>query len=600
MRNPVSSVKSIRPFFRNLRIKHKLFLLLLFIMAVCIMLTYTALQYAYSTYDHHLYMRSSQVLNLSSNSIESELRRMEGTTFNIVTDPTLQSSLSVLRHEPSERGYERFQVRDQIVTRLVQFAGSEKYVFSADIIDLSGNVYSAGRVAEWSADMKKVLWDEAVKGEGKARWIYPQTPDPALIAVRLVRSYNSNQSLNLDTLGVLVLRIRLEQIVSDVSRGTDLDNGELLISSDQELIYPVSGEDGEMLKELAAEPVSSAGYEVRQDSSHKVFISQMKSPYTGWMYSSIIPFDSIFERISWMKNLLIVVFSVSLFLLTIVALRVAKGITIPIEELIARMKQVQKGDFSTPALPDPVWNMLSKDEVGQLHRTFRMMVQQINELITENYAKQLTIKETQFKALQAQINPHFLYNTLESINWEAKMAGQTQISRMVESLGFLLRSSISQKESIVTIGQELDIIRHYLTIQQTRFEERLVFSLEVAAHLYTCPIPKLSLQPLVENAINHALEPMVDPCHISIRSVEQSEGVLLIVEDDGPGMSPELLEQVRLGEVHSKGNGIGMSNIRERILLAFGEAYGMQIDSEQGKGTKVTLYLPYERGDADV
>jgi two-component system, sensor histidine kinase YesM len=586
-------------FYRNLRIKHKLFLLLFFIMAICIVLTYGVLQYAYSIYDHQLYQRSSQVLNLSSNSIENELRRVENTTFNIVTDPTIQNKLTIIKNDPSETNYERHQLRDEMVVRLVQFAGAEKYAVSADMIDLSGNIYSAGRVAAWSEDVKKEIWEEAIKGEGKMRWIYPKTPDPSLLAVRLVRSYYSYLSLDLETLGVLVLRVRLNEIVEDVASGTELGSGELLITAGQQPVYPIHEAQGPHIQSVF-DPVSS-GYEIRDDGDHKVFISQMNSGYTGWTYSSIIPFDTIFERIVWMKNLLIIVFSVSLLVMIALAFRVARGITVPMEELISRMKQVQKGDFITPVLPDPTAPAgLPKDEVGQLHRTFRMMIQQIDELIHENYAKQLTIKETQFKALQAQINPHFLYNTLESINWEAKVGGQTRISQMVESLGFLLRSSISQKESIVTVGQELDIMRHYLTIQQTRFEERLVFRLEVPQHVYSCPLPKLTLQPLVENAIHHALEPMVEPCHITIRSMEKDDGVLLIVEDDGPGMIPELLEQVQRGEVRSKGNGIGLSNIRERIVLAFGEPYGLHIESEPEQGTRVIVHIPYERGDSNV
>lgn len=599
MSNPLSAGKAIRSFFRNLRIKHKLFLLLLSVMSVCVVLTYSALQYAYSIYDHQLYLRSSQVLNLSANSIENELRRLEGASFNIVTDPTLQSRLSFLRLNPTISDYERHITRDEIVTRLVQFTGSEKYAISADLFDLSGNIYSAGEAAVWGADLETQIWSKAMDAEGQVVWMVPSSNSPALLAVRLIRSYNSNQSLDLETLGVMVLRVRIGQIVSDVSQGTELGTGELLIASDREVIYPLN-EAAEALSKLAAEPVRGS-YEVRRDGKHKVFISQMNSSYTNWTYSCIIAFDTIFNRIVWMKNMLILLFSACLFLLTIVAMRVARGITVPIEKLIARMKLVQKGDFSTPALPDPAMNsMLSKDEVGQLHRTFRMMVEQINELITENYAKQLIIKETQFKALQSQINPHFLYNTLESINWEAKMGGQVQISRMVESLGFLLRSSISQKESIVTIGYELDIIRHYLTIQETRFEERLVFTQEVAPHLYSCPIPKLSLQPLVENAIHHALEPMVRPCHIHISSEEASDGVYLIVEDDGPGMDTVQLEKVRRGEANTKGNGIGLTNIAERIVLAFGDPYGLRIESEQGAGTRVILHLPYERSGSHV
>ena len=138
----------------------------------------------------------------------------------------------------------------------------------------------------------------------------------------------------------------------------------------------------------------------------------------------------------------------------------------PIERLSARMKRVQLGHFDYSE--DQGEPALSKDEAGQLQRNFRIMVQRIEELINENYVKQLAIKDTKFKALQAQINPHFLYNTLESINWSAKMNGQQQISQMVESLGSLLRSSISLKQPLIPLSEELDMINHYITIQKIR------------------------------------------------------------------------------------------------------------------------------------
>ncbi|MNC64366.1 Sensor histidine kinase YpdA [compost metagenome] len=127
-----------------------------------------------------------------------------------------------------------------------------------------------------------------------------------------------------------------------------------------------------------------------------------------------------------------------------------------------------------------------------------------------------------------------------------------------------------------------------------------MFAQDVPQHFYSCPIPKLTLQPLVENAIHHALEPMVNPCQITIRAREELDHLLVTVEDNGPGMVPEMLERVRRGEVQSKGNGIGLANIRERIVLAFGEGYGLEIESEPQRGTRILVHIPLERNDMHV
>src|SRR5690606_4633677 len=180
-----------------------------------------------------------------------------------------------------------------------------------------------------------------------------------------------------------------------------------------------------------------------------------------------------------------------------------RTITRPIESLNAKMKIVQKGNFDLASVSGD--EQFPMDETGQMHRNFRIMISRINDLINENYRKQLAMKESEYKALQAQINPHFLYNTLESINWQAKIGGQKQISQMVEALAYLMRSSINQKEPLVRLAEEKTFILHYITIQKLRFEERLDFRMDIPEDLESCVVPKLVLQPIVENAIQYAL-----------------------------------------------------------------------------------------------
>lgn len=585
---------AIRQWYGSMRIKHKVFLLLAVMMGFCAAITFGALQYAYSIYDGQIYEKSSQVLNLSATGIENELRKIEQLSFNVATDEEIQNMLRTMNGDPP--GYEALVLRSKIESRLVQYAGYVQNIYSIQLTDMAGNEYTAGMRAPFTPEQRRLIEREAAKEPGSARWIYPGAADASLISARIVRSYAAN--LELDAIGMVIVRVRLDQIVEDVSAGTALKDGELIVASGADIVYPLEGGVG--LPELA-KGAGRGGYELTELDGRPYFLSHFYSANTGWTYYSLIPFGHIFERIAWMKNVLLIFFVVSLLTVLALAVQFSKGITKPIEALIARMKQAQKGDFSLGDLDDAsVVAKLPMDEVGQLHRTFRTMIGRIDELITENYAKQLTIKETEFKALQAQINPHFLYNTLESVNWLAKLNGQPQISSMVEALGFLLRNSMSLKDSLITVGQEIDIVRHYVQIQQYRFAERLDFRLDVPERLHRYCIPKLTLQPLLENAIHHALEPSVDPCRIAIRAVEEAESFLLVVEDDGPGMSPERLELVRAGDASTNGKGIGLSNIGERIALSFGEAYGIQVDSEPGAGTRVAIRLPYETGCSRV
>lgn len=262
------------------------------------------------------------------------------------------------------------------------------------------------------------------------------------------------------------------------------------------------------------------------------------------------------------------------------------------------MKKVQTGDLDYYDVG--METQMSKDEAGQMHENFKKMMNQINFLIGENYKKQLLIKESEFKTLQAQVNPHFLYNTLESINWSAKIAGEKKISQMAESLGFVLRASINMKDMLISLNEEISIVDHYITIQSYRFEERLQFTKNIAdAHLTTL-IPKFIIQPLVENAIRYGLQEMIGVCKIHVSVSETEETVIICVADNGPGIETEYLEKIISGNYQPKGTGIGLRNINERIKLLFGEKYGLKIDSEIGKGTTVSIILPKEEKNSYV
>ncbi|WP_246315122.1 sensor histidine kinase [Paenibacillus foliorum] len=577
-----------------MRIKHRVFALISLIMAVSFLTTYFSIQYAYSIYDEQLYSKSSQLLNLSSSGIENELRKIDKLTFNIVTDAQVQSLLPQINQDTTE--FEKYRIRSFITDRLVQYAGYEKYINSIEVTDLQDGLSQAGQIIRSFPSKRQMILKESALGLGETRWIMPDDDENYVIAAREIRSY---QNLELNRLGTIIVRIKFDKIVEDVVAGTELKNGEIRITSNDRTIFPIYTDTAD---EPTITNVNAAhqGYMIKEFNGKSYFFTEIKSGYLGWTYLSLIPFDKIFMKIILMKNILLVGFIVSLLVVMVLAINFSRSLTRPIEELIGQMRQVQKGDFRLAEAETASWTNVQMDEVGQLQRTFRVMIQQINELITENYSKQLTIKETQFKALQAQINPHFLYNTLESINWMAKANGQPQISKMVESLGFLLRSSISLKETLITVGEEMDIVMNYITIQKFRFEERLIFEMDISDDVKRLLLPKLTLQPLLENSIHYALESMIEPCFIRIWAHREPGRVLLVVEDNGPGMEEELLNQVRRGEARTRGSGIGLKNIEERIIIAFGEGYGLQLDSEQGKGTKVSVIIPDEMGNQHV
>ena len=561
-----------------------MFVLILLGMLMTSLCMFAILKYVFHVYDQEMYVRSSQSLNLSAYGVENELKKMERLSFRIATDPTIQKNLMLVKEKGSN--YDEYKIASNIKERMLELGGLEKYVLSMQLFDIRDQEYGSGIQAIETGFLKK----EQLKREtspmlGGNRWIFPDSTDKALISAREIRSF---ANLEFNRLGMIDIRINLEKLSQDYARGLDA----------QGALFFIMNDSGPLLTTDIPVPVAqirqamrtTRGYEVLQQNGRRYFMTYVPSDYTRWSYVILIPYDTLFQTTLNVQKFVLIIFGLLFAAAVLVSLRFARGITRPIESLNAKMKMVQRGNFQDPAHADDLH--FPMDEAGQLHRNFRIMLQRINDLITENYTKQLAIKESEFKALQAQINPHFLYNTLESINWHARIAGQPQISRMVESLGHLLRNALNHQEPIITLKEEILMMSHYITIQKMRFEERLDYRLDILSAIQECLVPKMILQPLVENAIQYGLERIVGICTISIHAETDEGSIHLLVEDNGPGIDSRTAAAVLEGTIKTRGTGIGLRNIHERIRLIYGEPYGMRIGQRAGGGTKIELWMP--------
>ncbi|WP_197073713.1 histidine kinase [Paenibacillus sp. FSL H7-0357] len=568
-------------------------LLISFLLLLSFLFSLIFLQYVYRIYDRQIYEKSSEVLGMSAVSIESELKELEQLSFAVGSDEQIQDCLRKLLDYPTP--YERLVLHNKIINRLVAFAGAEKYVYSMMLMDANDGVMTAGNREGVSQSLQDQLKQLAVEGGGSNVW-YTQGSKNSLLAVRQIKSYTGS-TFTLDHLGTLVIRIRVERIVAD-STNMASGEGQLIVvdTASNRSIYPA--EPLLTPRELAVEVGRPEPYRTGSYAQGTYFIAKTESSYMDWTYINATPFNEMFKQITILKRMVVIVFACILLLGLLLGYRLARSIARPISKLTEKMRRIEKGDLDN--LEEQSLGLVSRnaqDEVSQLNRTFKMMIRRIRELIDENYAKQLVIRETELKALQAQINPHFLYNTLESINWLAKVNKQEQISEMVEALGYLLRSSIGLKDPLITLEKELSIVRSYVTIQRTRFEERLDFRMDIPADLQDALIPKLTLQPLVENAIRYALEPNIEPCMITISVSRTSNGLDLRVADNGPGMTDQFIRDLQQGRIQTRGEGIGLANIKERVQLVFGGEWGTEIESQPGMGTVIHVLIPYLKGE---
>jgi two-component system sensor histidine kinase YesM len=276
----------------------------------------------------------------------------------------------------------------------------------------------------------------------------------------------------------------------------------------------------------------------------------------------------------------------------VAAWSLSRSIYTPIKKLHDVTATITKNDLQALMTSDNV------DEITELGMSFNIMIGKIKELLDSKIKEQENLKKAELRALQAQINPHFLYNTLDTIIWMAESKKTDQVVKIVSALSNFFRISLSKGMDWITIGEELERIRSYLTIQKMRYRDILDYKIEVEESVSDNTILKLILQPLVENALYHGIKNKRQGGTISVRARRKGkEEVLLEVEDNGIGFTPEKLAQLRAELEDDSGDiklesGFGIGNVNKRIRLYYGKPYGLSIQSEYATGTCVTLVIP--------
>lgn len=309
--------------------------------------------------------------------------------------------------------------------------------------------------------------------------------------------------------------------------------------------------------------------------------------------------DVLLEDIRAMSRLISMLCVSILPIFILMANRLYKEVVYPIYILSEKMHQIEKGEIGIEIASD------RNDEIGYVFGAFNRMSRQIHYLVNCVYKEQLALKSAELKMLQTQINPHFLYNTLEMINWKSRMCGANEVSEMIEALSGIMEVNIDRREDpFLTIGEEMDYLKNYVFLLQKRFGDRIGFVLNAEPGLMDYKIPRLLLQPLVENALTHGIEPLGQGC-VTVEVWEDGEGIRIAIRDNGAGMTSERLvlinqqlqmpDKVCMEDHESKRGHIGVINVQRRIKLVYGEKYGLSVESEEGKGTCITLRLPKSR-----
>ncbi|MDU1412062.1 MAG: sensor histidine kinase [Clostridium sp.] len=385
--------------------------------------------------------------------------------------------------------------------------------------------------------------------------------------------------------------------ISEIAESIDFYNCTSWIMDDLGNIYSekkpqnISTTELSQLQPILSEHSNSTVgvYPIIKNNKTENYIFYSSIPYTNWSLCTMVSEKDLYSDLN---KLIYSIFGIwiAMFILSIVLCTMfSRTISDPVNHLTTAIKKMEDGNLDVYCDVNPK----DKDEIAILSRSFNSMVQKIKFLMRRIYEEENKKRSAELKVLQSQINPHFLYNTLDNLQWKAYDYEATEIADMIEALSNFFRISLSNGEEYIPLSQEIKHVENYLFIQQKRYEDILDFSIHCDESLNDYVVLKLIIQPIVENAIYHGIKPKLSPGKIHIHTYYENDDIYIAVIDDGVGMDNHTLAELT-NSINNKtsDSGYGLYNVNQRIKLVYGDSYGIEIQSKINEGTIVTIKLP--------
>ncbi|WP_235193969.1 cache domain-containing sensor histidine kinase [Paenibacillus sp. FSL R5-192] len=400
--------------------------------------------------------------------------------------------------------------------------------------------------------------------------------------------------------GVIMIDLKLRS-VSQAARNVTLGKSGYVMVTDAEG-QSVYKPEHPLIEHIPTDwfPSGESGTFTADTEGGTLLFMYQSSTFTGWRTVGVFPTrDSISEVRQIQFYVVSFVFVVCLFGLS-ASLWFSRSIAQPIFRLMSYMRRAETGNLRPGRWSDRA------DEIGMLGNSYNRMLAQIRQLISLNELRERQKRDAEMRSLQEHIKPHFLYNTLDTIHWMARKEGAEDVSGMVGALSRLFRIGLSKGQDYIPLHSEIEHMTSYLQIQQTRYRDRLQYTLNIPEELRDLLVLKLLLQPLIENAIYHGIKGRRGPGHIRVEARLEHNRLLLTIHDNGAGMSIERLAEMQqlleapLASLEASSPGItgksyGMLNVQARLRLSFGDEYGIELESQEGEGTSVTIIHPLMR-----
>ncbi|WP_256758866.1 sensor histidine kinase [Cohnella sp. WQ 127256] len=548
----------------------------------------------FQTYNSNMKKKASafslELLTQLGKNVDNYYHELERISTTFSMDAGVEEALMTEKDSPSER-YTEKKIIDQALMNIVLIPFQD--VLGTYLIKPNGDIFSrygSGQQVDYNGFRQETWYEEALMAGGKGVLLSTARTksiegreELAFSFLRSVIDVDKNQSA-----GVFRMDINLnglKEIFENVRGGTGQEL--LIVDSQGRIIYDRDESKITHIFPIALDMESDSVEE--RIEGQEAMINYVTAPYSGWKIANVIPIRELTQGIEIIRNILWTLTGVAVLLSIALSLFLTRRLLYPLKKMQSLMYKVENGDYSVQ------FKAHSNDEIGKLAGSFNHMVKKVNELVRHVFVIRILKREADFKVLQSKINPHFLYNTLESISMKAEVDNNYEVADMISRLGRLFRMTINHDRELILFAKEMEYVENYVQLQKIRFKG-LVFDVEIAPEVMTSFILPWTIQPLVENAIIHGLSPLNHEGRIIIEGRLEGDDIVIRIKDNGIGLDEKKARDIQAqlltdtdkleDEIH-----IGLKNISDRIRYYFGDRYGLTLSGKKGQGTTVELRM---------
>ena len=575
--------------FRDFSIRTKLIIGFLTILLPLVLL----LSIVFYSYSAEIVLKQSleqtrEIVEQFSISLDNYMGLMRNKMEILADSPTIQEELNTHQDKEDIKN-DSFYSRNKRIRRIMLQIYSSVTMNDVEIYGINEtNHYLSLWSKKYEIPDKDILFENANLSKGRSVLVNNINDADTIQMIKMVKDLQTYKPIGYIRFGLK--RNYIEKMAKNINFGSD--GGVVIFDENLSKISGIAHDS--VLSKLLKEKPSIGNFSYSEGKNEYTAV-HIHSDSTGWTTVGVIPLRYINKDLAGIQYLTVIIIVLTIIIGVAVSVIIAQSLILPLENTVNALEKFSRGDFAVRLKENRC------DEIGKLNRIFNKAIKEINELMQKVTQSEILNKEMEFKTLQSQMNPHFLYNTLDAINWLAFKEKQTEICNLVAAISSLIRASISNKKSIITIEQELDYVKNYIYIQHIRYKDRFDIIYDIDESLLKQAVPKLIIQPIVENAIIHGIENSKNKNLLYISVKRENECIIIIVKDTGIGMTDEKVSELLKEPLNAEGDeqkahtNLGLYAVHKRIQLMYGDLYGLTVKSQAGEGTTVTLHIPFTK-----